>query len=57
MFFLNRTVRLIGKNLRELGIALQGRNVEFIRPMAQRYSSLSSGDPWIKVIEIEDKKE
>ena len=57
IFFLNRTVRLIGKNLRELGIALQGRNVESIKPMAQRYSSLSSGDAWIKAIEIEDKKE
>jgi hypothetical protein len=54
---LNRTVRLIGKNLRELGIALQALNVEFIKPMAQRYSSLSSGDVWIKAIEIEDKKE
>jgi len=57
IFFLNRTVRLIGKNLRELGIALQARNVESIKPMAQRYSSLSSGDAWIKAIEIEDKKE
>jgi hypothetical protein len=55
--FLNRTVRITGKNLRALGLAIQDRNVEFIKPMPERYSSLASDDVWVKTIEIEDKKE
>jgi hypothetical protein len=55
--FLNRTVRIKGKNLRNLGVALQARNVESIKPMAERYSSLAAGeDGWVKTIEIEDEK-
>ncbi len=55
--FLNRTVRIKGKNLRALGIALQWRNVESIRPMAGRYSSLATTEEgWVKTIEIEDNK-
>jgi hypothetical protein len=56
--FLNRTVRIKGKSLRNLGISLQGRNVEFIKPMAERYSSLAIGeDGWVKTIEILEQKE
>lgn len=56
--FLNRTVRIKGKNLRNLGIALQARNVESIKPVAERYSSLAAGeDGLVKAIEIEDEKE
>ncbi len=55
--FLNRTVRIKGKNLRNLGVALQARNVDSIKPMAERYSSLAAGeDGWVKAIEIEDEK-
>jgi hypothetical protein len=55
--FLNRTVRIKGKNLRNLGVALQARNVESIKPMAERYSSLATGeDGWVKAIEIEENK-
>jgi hypothetical protein len=55
--FLNRTVRIKGKNLRNLGVALQARCVEFIKPMAERYSSLAAGEEgWVKTIEIEDNK-
>ena len=41
--FLKRTVLITGKNLRELGLALQDRCVEFIKPMPvfDRYSSLA----------------
>ncbi|HVU09443.1 MAG TPA: NAD-dependent epimerase/dehydratase family protein [Verrucomicrobiae bacterium] len=58
MSFLNRTVRLKGKNLRELGLALQSRTVEVIRPMPERYAPLSVGrGVWVKAIEIENAKE
>jgi hypothetical protein len=57
MLFLNRTVRITGKNLRTLGLALQERTVEFIKPMPERYSSLTSDDASVKTIQIEDKRE
>jgi hypothetical protein len=57
MLFLDRTVRITGKNLRALGLALQDRTVEFIKPLPERYSSLASDDVSVKTIEIEDKKE
>lgn len=50
-------VRITGKNLRALGVALQDRTVEFIKPMPERYSSLASDDVSVKTIEIKDKKE
>jgi hypothetical protein len=54
---LNRTVRIKGKNLRNLGVALQMWGVESIKPMADRYSSLAAGeDGWVKSIEIEENK-
>jgi hypothetical protein len=57
--FINRTVLIKGKNLRGLGLALQDRCVEFIRPLPalDRYSSLAGADGSVKTIEIEDKKE
>jgi hypothetical protein len=57
MLFLDRTVRITGKNLRALGLALQERTVEFIKPLPERYSSLTSDDVLVKTIEVEDKKE
>jgi hypothetical protein len=50
-------VRIAGKNLRALGVALQDRTVEFIKPLPERYSLLASDDVSVKTIEIEDKKE
>ena len=56
--FLNRTVRIKGRNLRNLGVALQMRGIESIKPMAERYSSLAAGENgWVKSIEILEQKE
>ena len=57
--FLNRTVRITGKNLRDLGLALQDRAVEFVKPVPvfDRYSSLARNEASVKAIEIEDKNE
>lgn len=56
--FLNRTVRIKGKKLRDLGIALQHRHIEFIKPVPERYASLSPGeDGFVKSIEILEQKE
>jgi hypothetical protein len=57
--FLNRTVLITGKNLRELGLALQDRCVEFVKPMPvfDRYSSLASDECFVKTIEIKTKGE
>jgi hypothetical protein len=56
--FLKRTVLIKGKNLRGLGLALQDRCVEFIKPMPvfDRYSSLAISEGSVKTIEIEDEK-
>ncbi len=55
--FLNRTVRMTGKNLRRLAINIQKRNVESVKPMPDKYDLLANDDVWIKTIEIEDEKE
>ena len=57
--FLKRTVLITGKNLRELGLALQDRHVEFIKPMPvfDRYSSLAIKEGSVKTIEITENKE
>jgi hypothetical protein len=57
--FLKRTVLITGKNLRELGLALQDRCVEFIKPMPvfDRYSSLAISEGSVKAIEIQENKE
>jgi hypothetical protein len=57
--FLNRTVLITGKNLRELGLALQDRAVEFIKPMPvfDRYSSLTIKEGSVKTIEIQENQE
>ena len=57
--FLKRTVLITGKNLRELGLALQDRAVEFVKPMPvfDRYSSVAGKDALVKKIEIHDNKE
>jgi hypothetical protein len=57
--FINRTVLIKGKNLRELGLALQDRCVEFVRilPTLDRYSSVAGTEASVKTIEITDNKE
>jgi len=57
--FLKRTVLITGKNLRDLGLALQDRYVEFVRPLPapDRYSSLVGTGASVKSIEIEEKTE
>jgi hypothetical protein len=55
--FLNRIVRITGKNLRALGLAFQDRTVEFVKPLPERYSARPSDEAWVKTIEIEDKSE
>ena len=55
--FINRMVLIKGKNLRDLGLALQDRCVEFVRPLPalDRYSSLAGTEASVKSIEIEEK--
>ena len=57
--FLNRVVCITGKNLRDLGLALQDRAVEFVKPVPvfDRYASLARNEASVKAIEIEDKNE
>ena len=57
--FLKRTVLITGKNLRELGLALQDRAVEFVKPMPvfDRYSSVAGKEALVKTIEIQDNQE
>jgi hypothetical protein len=57
LLFLNRTVCITGKNLRDLGLALQDRCVEFVKPLPERYALLAGGDVSVKTIEIQDNKE
>jgi hypothetical protein len=51
-------VLITGKNLRELGLALQDRAVEFVKPMPvfDRYSSVAGKEATVKAIEIKDSK-
>ena len=57
--FLKRTVLITGKNLRELGLALQDRAVEFVKPMPvfDRYSSVAGKEALVKTIEIQNNQE
>jgi hypothetical protein len=54
--FLNRSVRIRGRNLRTLGEALQERTVESINPLPERYEPLVSGEVRVTTIEITDNK-
>jgi hypothetical protein len=57
LLFLNRTVCITGKSLRELALGLQDRCVEFVKPLPERYASLVGDEVSVKTIEIEDNKE
>ena len=56
--FLNRTVQIAGKNLRDLALALQDRAVEFVRilPALDRYSSVAGREAVVKTIQITENK-
>jgi len=54
--FLNRTVRMTGKNLRRLAIKIQKREVVSVKPMPDKYGVLADDDVWIKAIEIKDEQ-
>lgn len=55
--FLNHTVRMTGKNLRDLAIKIQRRDVESIKPKPDKYGVLTNDEVWIESIEIEDAKD
>ena len=57
LLFLNRTVCIMGKSLRELALALQDCSVEFVKPLPERYASLAGTEVSVRIIEIEDHKE
>ena len=57
LLFLNRTVCITGKSLRELALALQDRCVEFVKPLPERYASLVGDEVSVRTIEIEDNEE
>jgi hypothetical protein len=56
LLFLNRAVCVTGKNLRELGLALQDRCVEFIKPLPERYAPLVGDEVSVKAIEIQQEQ-
>ena len=52
--FVNHQVRIAGRNLRELALALQSRAVEFIKPMPGRYTVATGSDAaFVESIEVE----
>ncbi|HUA68616.1 MAG TPA: hypothetical protein VMA13_08715 [Candidatus Saccharimonadales bacterium] len=56
--FLNHQVRIVGRDLRELAVAIQNRAVEFIKPMPSRYgAAMDDQDGLVESISIEDKIE
>ena len=56
--FLNHHVRIMGRDLRELAIALQNRAVESIKPMPDRYSAAMEDQTGVvESIEVEETKE
>jgi hypothetical protein len=56
LIFLNRAVCVTGKNLRELGLALQDRCVEFIKPLPERYAPLVGDEVSVKAIEMQPEQ-
>jgi hypothetical protein len=55
--FLGHQVRIVGRNLRELAVALQKRAVESITPMPNRYSVAASGQGGsVEAIEVQIKE-
>ncbi|HXT13795.1 MAG TPA: hypothetical protein VN873_19755 [Candidatus Angelobacter sp.] len=51
--FLNREVKIAGRNLRQLALSLQDRDVEFIRLAPTRYSGVAGSEAgFVEAIEI-----
>jgi len=42
--FVNHEVQIIGKRLRELGLAFQKLGVEWLKPVPERYAGIATGD-------------
>src|SRR3989442_4441772 len=56
--FLNHQVRIGGRNLRELAVAIQGRAVEFIKLVPGRYSAAAGNEAgFVETIEIDERSE
>ena len=55
--FLKHRVRIAGRNLRELGAAFQGRTVEWIKPLPERYNAVAGEDPLVESIDVEEPTE
>ncbi len=56
--FATHDLRIIGRNFRELGIALQKLAVDWIRPAPARYTALAANEAvFIEKIEIEEVSE
>ena len=53
--FTSHDLRIVGKNLRELGIALQRLAVDWIKPAPPRYAALAPSDAvFIEKIEVKE---
>ena len=53
--FTTNDLRIVGKNLRELGIALQRLAVDWIKPAPARYSALVSSDAvFVETIQVSE---
>jgi hypothetical protein len=56
--FTTHNLRIVGKNLRELGIALQRLAVDWIKPAPARYAALASSEAvYIEIIAISEADE
>ena len=56
--FLKHQVRIAGRNLRKLAVAIQGRAVEWVKPVAERYAAEAGIEACFVVsIEVEHQVE
>ena len=56
--FTSHDLRIVGKNLRELAIALQRLAVDWLKPAPPRYAALASSEAvFIEKIEVEEVSE
>ena len=52
--FLKHKVRIVGRNLRKLAVGIQGRAVEWVKPVPERYDAVAGTEASaIETIEIE----
>ena len=56
--FTSHDLHIAGKNLRELGMALQKQSVDWIKEVSARYATLADGDAvFIEAIEVKEASE